>query len=203
MKISIKTCGKNWPQIFVEGRGDIWNTNSEESSGQTSAHAFYASDKSPGFVPLVDKIAGTPPSYPVSCMLPSCIFGQCSLPSFFKRWRWSQYFWYSVPWNPKPYCFSMSRLKHLLVEKHYRQERDWTLNIRIIQLGTLDHLNERKNLIVFQGQRFLRSRMWYHVVEKPCRQDRDQTVSLKIIQLGTPNHHDEKKKLTIFQGQRS
>jgi hypothetical protein len=34
-----------------------------------------------------------------------------------------------------------------------RQDRDWNVSSRIIQLGILDHHHERKNPIVFQGQR--------------------------------------------------
>jgi hypothetical protein len=34
-----------------------------------------------------------------------------------------------------------------------RQDRDRTVSSRIIQLGILDHHHERKNPIVFQGQR--------------------------------------------------
>jgi hypothetical protein len=34
-----------------------------------------------------------------------------------------------------------------------RQDRDQIVSFRIIQLDTLDHYDERKNPIVFQGQR--------------------------------------------------
>jgi hypothetical protein len=53
-----------WKELaanFVRDWGDIWNTDSEEHNWQTSVLAFYASDKSPGFVSLHEnflKLAG-------------------------------------------------------------------------------------------------------------------------------------------------
>jgi hypothetical protein len=40
-----------------------------------------------------------------------------------------------------------------VIEKLCRQDRNGTVGLRIIQLGTLDHYGERKNLIDFQDEK--------------------------------------------------
>ena len=68
-----------WQELaanFVRDWGDIWNTNSEEHTEQTSVLAFYASDKSPGLLPLVDKIAETPTLLPCLLLATWLFFGQ-------------------------------------------------------------------------------------------------------------------------------
>jgi hypothetical protein len=65
--------------------------------------------------------------------------------------------------NPKPRFYTRDVLWYSVVRLSVcpsvclsgpcRQDRDWTVSSRIIQLGILDHHHERKNPIVFQGQR--------------------------------------------------
>jgi hypothetical protein len=71
---------------------------------------------------------------------------------------------------------------------------------RTIQLHTFNHHNERKNCIVFQGQR---SRSLHYLVVKHCRQYINWTLRSRTIQLATLDHHHERKNPIDFQGQRS
>jgi hypothetical protein len=55
-----------------------------------------------------------------------------------------------------------------------KQDRDRTESFRIMQFGTLEYLDERRNPIVCKA-RGQRSRN--HLAEKPCRQNRNQTYN--------------------------
>ena len=88
-----------------------------------------------------------------------------------------------------------------LAKKPCRQDRDRIVSSWIIQLGILDHHNERKK------KHYCFSWSTVKVIaflsKKPCRQDRDRTVSSKIIELCILDHHYERKNTIVFQGQRS
>ena len=68
---------------------------------------------------------------------------------------------------------------YILVGKYCRQNTEWSVSSRILQLGTIDQHNERKMSVVFQGQR---SRSYCHIEEKHCRQDTDPG-SYNLVQL--------------------
>ena len=67
----------------------------------------------------------------------------------------------------------------------------------------IDHHDERKMPIVFQGQWSKVKVIECHLVGKCCRQDTEWTVSSRLIQLGTIDNHDERKMLIKVGGQSS
>ena len=72
---------------------------------------------------------------------------------------------------------------------HCRQDTDWTINSRILQLTFHQH-DKRKMPIVFQGGW---SKLKVKVSHsKKWRQDTEWTIRSRIIQLGKIDHHDER-----------